>query len=308
MSSPDLLYVLHITVADELVEATDAALALLGANASRWEDADGGDVRFDVFSSSEDASSELESILREQLAQFSGAHPWHIEATQIANENWQESWKAYFHVERVSERIVTKPSWEAYTPQPGDCVIEIDPGMSFGTGQHATTKGCLCFLDRLAGETEAGSFLDLGCGSGILSIAAAKLGYGPITAVDIDDDAVRIAAGNLAANGVSENIETLAADVAEWNVPHPYNVVAANILAPVLIANAERIAAAVSRHGGHLLLAGILTEQFNDVAATYTALGFRELDKMTEAEWTSGCFCLKLHSRRPAEARRTCMF
>jgi len=292
MSSPDLLYVLHITVADELVEAMDAALALLGANVSRWEAAEGGDVRFDVFSSEEEASAELESVLREQLAQFSGDHPWHIEATPIANENWQESWKDYFHVERVSERIVTKPSWEAYTPQPGDCVIEIDPGMSFGTGQHATTKGCLCFLDRLTAEAGSGSFLDLGCGSGILSIAAAKLGCAPVTAMDIDGDAVRIAAENLEMNEVSGSVETLAADVAEWDAPHPYDIVAANILAPVLIANAERIAATVARPGGHLLLAGILTGQFDDVAATYTALGFQELDRITEAEWTSGLFVI----------------
>lgn len=294
MSSPDLLHVLHITVADALVEAIDAALTLLGVDVSRWEDATGGDVRFDIFSPSATASAELESVLLEQLAEFGGDHPWRIETEQIANENWKESWKAHFHVDRVSERIVTKPTWEPYTPQPGDCVIEIDPGMSFGTGQHATTKGCLCFLDKLANESAKRSFLDLGCGSGILSIAAAKLGYSPITAVDIDDIAVRIAAENLEANSVLDGVETMAADIAAWMPNHPYDVVAANILAPVLMANAERIAGAVSRPDGVLLLAGILTEQFDDVAATYTALGFKELERMTEAEWTSGCFVIGL--------------
>ena len=290
MSSPDLLHVLHIAVAYELVDAMDATLSLLGVAVSRWEDAASGDVRFDVFLSSEADSSSLEAALREQLAQFGGHHTWQIDSEQIENKNWQESWKDYFHVERVSEHIVTKPSWEPYEPRPGDCVVEIDPGMSFGTGQHATTKGCLCFLDKLPRGSAKKRFLDLGCGSGILSIAAAKLGYGPITAVDIDDDAVRIASENLKANKVSDGVEALVADIATWDAPHPYDIVAANILAPVLVANAARIAAAVSRPDGFLLLAGILTEQFDDVAAAYTDLGFREIERMTEAEWTSGCF------------------
>ncbi len=290
MSSPDLLYVLHITVADELVEALDAALALLGVNVSRWQDSDGGSVRFDVFSPSAEVSAELEGVLRQQLAQFGGDHAWGIVTAQIANENWQESWKAYFHVERVSEHIVTKPTWESYAPKPGDCVVEIEPGMSFGTGQHATTRGCLCFLDKLVDAPTPQSFLDLGCGSGILSIAAAKLGYRPITAVDIDPDAVRIAAENLDANEVADSVETMVADVSDWDVPHPYTVVAANILAPVLLANAQRIAAAVTRPGGALLLAGILTEQFDEISAAYSELGFVEQERITESEWTSGRF------------------
>ncbi len=290
MSSPDLLYVLQITVDDELVEAVDAALALLGVNVSRWEDSDGGNVRFDVFSSSPDESSKLEGVLREQLSKASGDHSWSIADKTIANENWQESWKAYFHVERISKRIVTKPTWEPYQPAPGDCVIEIDPGMSFGTGQHATTKGCLCFLDTLADGHASQSFLDLGCGSGILSIAAAKLGYAPITAVDIDPDAVRIANENFEANQVEPSVGASVADVSDWDIPGKYTVVAANILAPVLLANAERIAAAVSRPGGSLLLAGILTTQFDEVAAAYSKLGFAEHQRMTEAEWTSGWF------------------
>jgi len=290
ISSPESLHVLRITVAPELEELLDTVLSLLEVATSRWQPADGGAPRFDVFSELADEAVNLHTVLKTHLEAFAGDHHWHIESTQIRNENWQESWKAFFHVERVSRRIVTRPFWEAYTPGPGDCVVDIDPGMSFGTGQHATTKGCLRFLDALEPSLESPSLLDLGCGSGILSIAAAKLGYGPVLAIDFDPDAVRIAADNFKSNQVPGQVESLVADVSAWDPPHPYTVVAANILAPVLLANAERIAAAVSHPGGYLLLSGILTEQYAGIRERYTALGFKEVDCITEAEWTSGCF------------------
>jgi ribosomal protein L11 methyltransferase len=289
MSSADQLHVVRVGVGSDLIDTITGALALVGVAFSHWENRETGDSRFDVFFDTPEEAAKLEAVLREQLTQFA-TNSWNIELTAIENKNWQESWKDYFHVERVSERIVTKPSWEDYSPEAGDCVIEIDPGMSFGTGQHATTRGCLRFLDSLSRESEPGGFLDLGCGSGILSIAAAKLGYSPITAVDIDPDAVAVAGENLASNGVDDRVTTGVADVSTWTAESPYSVVAANILAPVLLANADRIAAAVKRPGGHLLLAGILTSQYPEVRAAYTALGFTEIGSATEAEWTSGCF------------------
>jgi ribosomal protein L11 methyltransferase len=290
MSSPDLLHVLHITVPPELEAPMEAAFAQIDIAVSRWEATDDHEVRFDIFFEDAAEAARFEAILRDLLGKLSGNSPWTIVVTPIPNEDWQESWKAYFHVERVSERIVTKPSWEPYAPTPTDCVIEIDPGMSFGTGQHATTRGCLRFLDTLANTPQAKSFLDLGCGSGILSIAAAKLGYGPIVAIDIDPDAIRVSKENFDHNDVSDQIDVATGDVSALAVEHPYSVVAANILAPVLLGNAESIASTVARPQGHLLLAGILTEQYDEVRDAYTALGFEEIDRATEAEWTSGCF------------------
>ena len=268
----------------------EAAFAQIDIAVSRWEATDDHEVRFDIFFEDAAEAARFEAILRDLLGKLSGNSPWTIVVTPIPNEDWQESWKAYFHVERVSERIVTKPSWEPYAPTPTDCVIEIDPGMSFGTGQHATTRGCLRFLDTLANTPQAKSFLDLGCGSGILSIAAAKLGYGPIVAIDIDPDAIRVSKENFDHNDVSDQIDVATGDVSALAVEHPYSVVAANILAPVLLGNAESIASTVARPQGHLLLAGILTEQYDEVRDAYTALGFEEIDRATEAEWTSGCF------------------
>ncbi|MBT3191200.1 MAG: 50S ribosomal protein L11 methyltransferase [Verrucomicrobia bacterium] len=290
MSSPERLHVIHITVAPELGEALDAALTALNVAASRWQATDDHNLRFDLFLATASRADELESTLCGLLAAVAEEHTWTVTTETIRNEDWQESWKQYFHVERVSKRIVTKPSWEPYTPESEDCVIEIDPGMSFGTGQHATTKGCLRFLDALATREAPKSFLDLGCGSGILSIAAARLGYTPILAFDYDPEAVRTAGANFAQNGVSERVSVAIGDVSTLEVAQPYALVAANILAPVLLANAEHIAATVLRPGGHLLLAGILTEQYDKVCKTYTALGFREQERATEAEWTSGCF------------------
>ena len=217
--------------------------------------------------------------------------PGTLENSSMANRNWQDVWKDYFHVERVSRRIVIKPSHEDYTPQPDDCLIEIDPGMSFGTGQHATTRSCLQFLDKLADilPVQERSFLDLGCGSGILSIAAAKLGFSPVNAFDIDPDSVEIAGENIAANGAADLVQVSVGNVEKLHLARQYTVTAANILAKVLIPNAKNIASTVIP-GGYLLLAGILTEQFDDVSTIYSRLGFKELERLTDDEWTGGLF------------------
>lgn len=287
----DKLFVVRITVPPALVAAIDTALELLDIAASQWQLRDARNVQFEIFCTTAAEAAQIETTLREQLTASAGAHPWDITCAPIRNEDWQESWKKYFHVEKVSPRIVTKPPWKPYTPQADECVITIDPGMTFGTGQHATTRACLRFLDALAAAHESMSFLDLGCGSGILSIAAARLGYQPILAMDIDANATRIACDNIAANGVTAAAVTLhTGDVVTWTPPHPFTVVSANILAPILEKNALRITHAVTHPNGYLLLAGILTEQYTEIRRCYTALGFREIDTHTEAEWTSGCF------------------
>ncbi len=282
---------LNISAAPKLVDSFRAVLSVLDVPFSIWTNHDTGESRFDIFIESPDEANQLENVLKDQLEHWQSDN-WSIEHSVIKNENWQESWKAYFHVDHVSDRIVVKPSWESYDAHPNDCVIEIDPGMSFGTGQHATTRGCLRFLDSISDKGTAGSFLDLGCGSGILSIAAAKLGYAPITAVDIDPDAVRIANENLTSNEVRQMVTTDTADVSIWKPNHPYSVVAANILAPILLANSEHIASTVKSPNGYLILAGILTTQYQDILDEYSQYGFTEVDRFTEAEWTSGCFIL----------------
>ncbi len=196
---------------------------------------------------------------------------------------------AFFHAVKVSERLVITRSWEDYSAGDDEVVIELDPGMSFGTGQHATTRACLRFIDKASRERPAATFLDLGCGSGILSIAAARLGLTDIQAVDIDPDAIRVASENCGINGVAEQVDCAVGDLATWRSVRRYDIVAANILANVLVEHVNVIADNVVP-GGMLLLAGIMREQYPGVKDVFERGGFRELDVLAEKEWQSGLF------------------
>jgi ribosomal protein L11 methyltransferase len=288
MSSSDLLHIVSVTVAPQIAAALDAAFELRGISPARWEKSDSNEVVFEIYLESTAEAEKLASELKAQLEE-AGDRVREIAVKSIPDKNWQDAWKDFFHVEQISPRIIIKPSHEDYTPEPGDCVLEMDPGMSFGTGQHATTRGCLKFLDKLTAASSPASFLDLGCGSGILSIAAAKLGIPKITAIDIDADAVEIARENAAANGVADSIEFEVGDVSRMKLSSEYDIVAANILARVLLPNAAAITTTLCC-GGYLMLAGILTEQYDDVQKIYTEYGLRELETVTENEWTSALF------------------
>lgn len=220
-----------------------------------------------------------------------GINVSNVETVSIKKEDWAEVWKKYFNILHISERLVIKPSWLEYTQKPGQVIVEIDPGMSFGTGQHATTSFCLKMIDRLADESTVNSFLDAGCGSGILSIAAVKLGYRPISAFDIDPDATRVAKENFEHNKIAPNaiaLQTAALDEFEPEQPE-YDLVAANILAHILVKNREQIFSLV-KPGGYLILAGILNEEFEEVTGQFKALGLSEEYRFSEKEWTSGLF------------------
>jgi len=209
-------------------------------------------------------------------------------ATQdVPAENWRESWKRFFHTTRVSERIVIRPVWEMYDAQPGDVVIDMEPGMSFGTGNHGTTQACLQFLDELAREDVNRSVLDMGCGSGILAIAAMKLGFTPVDGFDNDPDAVKIAEENARLNGVGEQICFFHFDLSTNIIQS--DVVVANILAPVLVENAANIARSVHNVPyAALVISGILDEQYPAVLAAFEAHGFRERESRLIDIWRSG--------------------
>ena len=121
----------------------------------------------------------------------------------VVEEEWANAWKEHFHVTRIGQRLVVKPSWREYTPQADDIVLELDPGMAFGTGLHPTTQMCLLALEKYVRGGER--VLDLGTGSGILAIAAVKLGAAACLATDIDPVAVEAARANVAANGVQRH-------------------------------------------------------------------------------------------------------
>lgn len=201
----------------------------------------------------------------------------------LAEQDWQHAWRAHYRPIRVGERFWIRPSWDIGTPQQaGDLVITLDPGMAFGTGTHATTQLCLQALERLVQPQE--SVLDLGCGSGILSLGASMLGAHPVLAVDIDADAVEATRANAAANGVA-----LAARQGSLpDVTGRWQIVVANILAPILsdmIASGrllDRVAP-----DGYLVLSGILVGQAAAIEATLRDHGVRQIDVEQMGGWVA---------------------
>ena len=188
----------------------------------------------------------------------------------IPDEDWKLSYRKHFKVEVISPRLVVRPPWEAVTPAPGQKVLTLDPGIAFGTGQHP---------DR--------TFLDVGCGSGILSIAAALEGFRDVRGFDNDPDAVRNANENAEANGLGALFSD--GDLSVPGTAAPADVVAANVLAPVLVRFAREVGALVNP-GGRLILSGILDEQYEEVRAAYAALGFAEVSNRLIGEWRTGLF------------------
>ena len=205
----------------------------------------------------------------------------------IPDEDWKLSYRKHFKVEVISPRLVVRPPWEAVTPAPGQKVLTLDPGIAFGTGQHPTTRACLDAIDALAAENADRTFLDVGCGSGILSIAAALEGFRDVRGFDNDPDAVRNANENAEANGLGALFTD--GDLSVPGTAAPADVVAANVLAPVLVRFAREVGALVNP-GGRLILSGILDEQYEEVRAAYAALGFAEVSNRLIGEWRTGLF------------------
>ena len=208
-----------------------------------------------------------------------------IRECDIPDEDWKFAYRRHFKTELVSSRILVQPEWENVA------VVRFDPGMAFGTGKHETTKACLQYIDEIAAAAEkAGegpmSFLDMGCGSGILSIAAAKLGYVDVEGFDVDQDAVDASIENAGKNAVSVAYRKFALGRPDNPPPkRKYDLVAANILGPLLIRFADEIAPYVGRR---IVISGILTELYPEVLAAYSSRGFKEVSRKTIGEWTTG--------------------
>ena len=204
----------------------------------------------------------------------------------VDEEDWAESWKEHFHVERFGARIVVVPSWRQYERREHDVVMTLDPGMAFGTGQHETTRMCLEALER---AVRAGArVLDVGCGSGILSIAAAKLGAREVLAVDVDANCVRITGENARANGVEDVVRVGEGSAgAPWPFDTPaegFDVVVANIIARVIVELAPALVGALTADG-RLIASGIIGEREAETVAALEAAGARVDVARAMGEW-----------------------
>jgi ribosomal protein L11 methyltransferase len=225
-----------------------------------------------------------------------------IGIARVRREDWAESWKRHFKPMVIGagagsrrpgvRSLLVKPSWSRQKAAKRQAVVVLDPGLSFGTGQHPTTSFCLRELVRCQAPGERHSFLDLGTGSGILAIGAAKLGYTPVVALDFDPDAVRVARENARRNRVAERVKPVRGDVTKLSLRpgRQYDVVCANLIATLLLTERDRIVRQV-KPGGRLVLAGILASEFAKVRRAYADKRLKLCASQTQNEWCSGAFC-----------------
>lgn len=223
--------------------------------------------------------------------------PAKVEIARIKREDWAESWKKHFKPIEIKDRsrspsLLVKPSWSKKRPAKNQAVLILDPGLSFGTGQHPTTSFCLHAIVRCLKTGQTRSFLDIGTGSGILAIAAAKLSYAPVHAFDFDPESVRVARENASKNRVANQIKLTRSDITKLPL-HPakqFDLVCANLISTLLIAERRRIVNRV-KPGGALVLAGILAAEFSQVERAFADLKWKLRSSRVENEWRSGAFC-----------------
>jgi ribosomal protein L11 methyltransferase len=311
---------LSVQVDNEAVESVSELLARYGYNGGvvaepAWTPGDEGpEFSYDpsrpvtlrtyipLDAQAEDVRQHIEQALW-HLGQMRPISP--LQARPLEEEDWANAWKQHYSVLRVGERTVVVPSWLEYEPRPDDVPIYLDPGMAFGTGLHPTTQLCLRLLERYA--RPGLRTLDLGTGSGILAIAAARLGAGPVLALDNDPVAAQVAAENIEINKIGHAITAAtgslgagqhmghwltgdfgegAADAKQEPAAEQpqFDLIAANLIAKVLVILAGDMAAALVP-GGTLISSGIIDSKEADVLAAFEAAGLRQLERHQEGEW-----------------------
>lgn len=202
----------------------------------------------------------------------------------VDDADWKDKWKEYFKPVRITDRLVVKPTWEEYEPNDGEKVIQIDPGMAFGTGTHETTSLCLKLMEKYLGdEPQDKEVLDVGCGSGILSIAAALLGCRSVTGVEIDEDAVRVAEENVELNGIGDRVEILQGDLTE-GIESKADIIVANLMAD-LVMTLSKSAKEHLKDGGIFISSGILLEKKGIVSDAVKEAGFEIIEIAEDGEW-----------------------
>jgi ribosomal protein L11 methyltransferase len=207
--------------------------------------------------------------------------------TRIVHEaDWAEAWKAYFPVLRVGRRVVIRPTWRRHRRQPDDVVLALDPGMAFGTGLHPTTRLCLAMLEAAGdrGDLDGATVIDVGCGSGILAIAALRLGAARALGVDTDPIAIEATLANARRNGLLRRLSAR-----EGSLPagdEPFDVVLANLIAGVLVPLAPLLRDAV-RDGGTVLASGIFIDREAEVVNAFRAVGLVVRERSAEGEWVA---------------------
>ncbi len=319
---------LSVDVDPEAVESVSELLTQYGYNGGVVVDqpiipgADGPEYTYDtgrpvtvrtylpVDDHTEDVRSRLEQALW-HLGRMRNITP--LQVRSIEEQDWANAWKRYYTIQQIGARTVIVPSWLEYDPRPDDIIIRLDPGMAFGTGLHPTTRLCLAFLEGYVHSDQL--VLDLGSGSGILAIAAAKLGAAQVVALDTDPIAVEASAANALRNevativisaegslgrgaelggwvgsggqGTLSRAQETQRTLAETAVPQSqFDLIVANIIARVLAALAEDLVTAL-KPGGILVSSGIIADREDEVALAYAAAGLERIERRQEGDWVA---------------------
>lgn len=208
-----------------------------------------------------------------------------LKETEIKDEDWETNWKQYFHPIRVGRKLVICPTWQEHASLRDDVIIFLDPGMAFGTGHHPTTRMCMELLE----ETIVGGekIIDLGCGSGILSVTAVKLGALSSIGFEIESNASKVAKENCVLNGVDESVEVFNSTLPDYRYSEgDFDLALANISAKVIIELADHLTKGL-RSGGKLILSGVLENALEDVRDVFKPLGVVFEKVMTDSDWTA---------------------
>jgi ribosomal protein L11 methyltransferase len=234
----------------------------------------------------DDHAADRRRILEERLALLKDNFKmfYRVRYRELDQQDWAETWKAFFDPQKIGQKIVVKPTWRQYSADPGDIVVELDPGMAFGTGTHPTTALCIGLIEDYL--IRGNSFLDIGTGSGILMIAAAGLGAGFVRGLDKDPVAVEVAAGNLKLNGLNPRHYSLGTGNLIEGINDKYNVVAANIFTHVILELLDDLPRVLAQ-GGVFVCSGMFEENKNLVAARMKNIGFEILAIRSKEEWSA---------------------
>lgn len=291
----DAVYDMLNTIGAEgvvIVDPFDAREELTKPNTLNYVDEDfwdtlGESVKVKAYFSEDRTVDELVSTIKKRLldmSEFLDVGSGDVSCTDVVDEDWATSWMKYYKPSKISDRVVIKPTWEEYSASKEDIVVEMDPGMAFGTGLHETTKLCSKFLEKYVKTDD--EVLDVGTGTGILSIISKKLGARRVVAVDIDSDSVAIAKENFEHNDVDVDCRQ---GVLEDLDEHGFDVVVANIIADVIINFSKDLVAYVKKNGV-FIASGIIVDRKEEVVDALQKNNFTLLECERDKDWVAMVF------------------
>ena len=211
---------------------------------------------------------------------------YEIFTAKCNDEDWQDEWKKYFHTVNITDNIVIKPSWDEYEPSDNEIVVEIDPGLAFGTGTHETTSLCVEFLEKYAQNKK--KLLDIGCGSGILMLIGKKLGVEKVVGIDIDEKVNDVVLENFSKNGINENFQVIIGNLVD-DVNEKYDLVVSNILVDVLEKLLEDIEKILEKDAT-VIFSGILNEKEEAFLKKAKNYNLKQIDRKEKNNWVSLVF------------------